>query len=319
MNWYRTIKISAIIKKSSVTFSLHGSQDVQQPENILDLCHDFTDFCSKNRLYTETFNSSAYNGGVEPDGSDYDKMTGTINVYVPIDRSISPENKSSHDQLQAKMESLHDKYQHAEYGTKEHQMYLSEYNNLYKNIKNLETIVPRGTFNKEEYINAINLWISEKKSLGFNMSVREDVSNMRGGPVFRIQIANNPTEKLEQLPEINMSNDNAISILRLLGFTSEDYSGQITLQDLKQRIIAISQEEMQRETIEPRVVLPEDNIQESDPADFWKGEQDSTQNQKGPTIFMGGRDINYIDTRLQDLYQLVDYGISKGFNSVVWG
>ena len=183
------------------------------------------------------------------------------------------------------------------------------------------------TFDKNEYEKAIQAYIDEKSIEGFQMQSHLDKSNMTGGPVYRIRVAVNGSEKYPQIPEVNMANGNAAAILRLLGLSNEP-SGSIDLLDLKNRINAVSQESMQQETIEPGHINPNSGFDllsgefNPDPADAWKNEPLTTPdnpNSTGPAIMHGGRDMEYIDYRLQGLYEIVDYGLKNGFKRLAWG
>lgn len=182
------------------------------------------------------------------------------------------------------------------------------------------------TFNRSEYEAAIQSYIHEKNVEGYRIEAKLGTSNMTGGPVYRIQVIVNGSEQYPVIPEINMANGNAAAILRLLGLPDEP-SGSVDLQTLLNRINSISQEEMQRETVEPGHINP--NVEfdifsgnfNEDPADAWKQEPPTVPNKPNPgqaSIMHGGRDLEYIDYRLQGLYELVDYGLKNGFKKVEW-
>ncbi len=258
MSWYKIAKLSRWIKTASITFSLNDAYKISQPKNMLDLSFDIFSFINKKVLAPQKSPMSI--NDISPDGDDYDKMTGTINVYV-FDES---------------------------------------------NLKEIENIVKS--------------IIEEYSQYGFVMNYKIDNSRS-GRKVFRLNVTENPTINYPELPEINMANDNALSIMRLIGLNG--YTGRESLSEIKKRILAVSQEEMQKEVEPNRIITDKDlDLPESDPADWWK--DDSSPVPKNPNsneiqIMHRGRDIEYIDNRLQGLYGIVDFGLQNGFKYIVWG
>lgn len=201
---------------------------------------------------------------------------------------------------------------------------------------------PTGTINVyakrddeiSEYPKAIRAWIEDKKAEGYDIrcSMKPDTSGMYGVPVFRVEVVTNPSTEYEEIPEVNMSNGNAFAILRLLGLSSgdadQDYVGSIDLQSLRKRIEAASQEQMRTEVREPGYLADRADMDlgtgdiSMDPSDAWKGGPIQSQppaQRTGSTIYDGGRSEQYIDYRLQRLYELVDYGLRNGFSKAVCG
>jgi hypothetical protein len=111
--------------------------------------------------------------------------------------------------------------------------------------------------------------------------------------------------------------------MRLIGLEGD--AGSEILSEVKKRIISVSQEEMQKEVEPDKIFTHEDfDLPKQDPADWWK--DDSLSDPKTPNqssnnvqIMHGGRDLEYIDRRLQGLYGLVDFGLQNGFQYMVWG
>ena len=182
-----------------------------------------------------------------------------------------------------------------------------------------------------EYPKAINAWIEDKAIEGYRItySNKPEQSKSRNSKVFRINILHNPSEDYNVIPELNLANGNAMAILRLLGLSAgmeDDYSGKIDLNDLRRRIEAVSKEEMQKEVTPPGYLSDHANMDmnrgliDIDEADQWKGPgiQDNPPS-SGVQIFQQGRDEEYIDNRLQGLYEIVDYGLKNGFKNLVWG
>ncbi len=133
----------------------------------------------------------------------------------------------------------------------------------------------------------------------------------------------------ETIPEINLANGNAMVILRLLGISTaggDAYSGKMSLEELRKKIESVSKEQMQSE-ITPSGYLSDhaeidmsQGVVEVDDADKWKGDpiQDEPPT-SGVKVYQPGRDENYIDNRLQNLYEIVHYGLKNGFKYLVWG
>lgn len=201
---------------------------------------------------------------------------------------------------------------------------------------------PTGTINVyvkhndeiSEYPKAIKAWIADKAQEGYQIecNMQPEQSRSRHGQVFRVNIIKNPSTEYPRIPEINMSNANAYAMLRLLGLATgdsmEDCVGRIGLEDLKNRIKAVSQEQMQGEVQQSGWVAPGAEYDDvtgkvsQDPADGWKGNpalQDEPPQDGKAKMYIGGRDENYIDFRLQGLYELADYGLSNGFTQATWG
>jgi hypothetical protein len=182
-----------------------------------------------------------------------------------------------------------------------------------------------------EYPKAIKAWIDDKSIEGYQItcSMNPEKSNSRNSQVFRIMIIQNPSEHYESIPDLNLANGNAMSILRLLGLSvgmDDDYSGKIDLNDLRKRIEAVSKEEMQKEILPPGYLADHANMDmnrgqiDTDEGEGWKGPSvQENPPSSGVPIFQPGRDEEYIDNRLQGLYEIVDYGIKNGFKNLVWG
>lgn len=68
-----------LTKIASVTFFIDGAQKITQPMDILKICHDFAYWANQN-IPHDVFKATYRN--IEPDGDDYNKPTGTINIYL---------------------------------------------------------------------------------------------------------------------------------------------------------------------------------------------------------------------------------------------
>jgi len=282
-NWYVNLKFAQFEKVASVTFFVADSHKIAQPKNILDLAHEFTNWSYYGSKMANEKASPMLNQ-VAPDGDDFDQPTGTINFY-------SVENSNN--------------------GAK----------NRPEDLKPL-----------------IEAWIEEKKTEGyeFDYSGQVEISGAWGSEVQRVKVLKNPSQEYPTIPESNMANDNAYSILRTLGLPQEP-SGSVSAIELKTRIEQVSQEEMQKETKPSGWISPQeqpDEAMDDDAVSFgqlggdqtrdpWEEpnhppvQQDKPEGQIG--MFEAGRDENYIDSKLQDIYRVVDFAIEHGFQEISWG
>ena len=173
-----------------------------------------------------------------------------------------------------------------------------------------------------------------KQDEGYVISKRMDKSRMTEGPVLRLDIQENPSSEYPRIPEVNLSNENAYAMFRMLGLPQEP-SGSVNAQALKSRIEQVSREEMEKE-IQPSgwVTPPEDQTGSTEDdayesafggdhtRDPWETPEpipvqpNRPDNQMG--MFMGGRDEAYIDRRLQDLYRIADFAVENGFKEIGW-
>ena len=174
----------------------------------------------------------------------------------------------------------------------------------------------------QDYAKAIDTWIADKQEDGFiiERGQNPEKSKLLEVPVFRIKVIQNPTSELEELPYLNMAEANAYAMLTLLSL--EPSGGSISAAELKQRIAAVTPEGIQEAQAPSGWLQGPDALNPPDPADNWKGNSpvgDQPPKGQGAQIFMGGRDENYIDSRLQGLYSLADYAETNGFQQINWG
>jgi hypothetical protein len=266
MHWYA--RSNPFRKLASVTFYVgDGAQKIAQPQTILDLCHDL----SKHFYYGTKIEHGAMPlmNDIAPDGYGFDQFEGTMNVY-PNTRDMPPENAS--DELAREWWTLSEEEKSRHGGRK---------------IDNsLEAMMP-----------VIDEWIGLKEAEGYVIEKRMDTSNMTNGPVLRIEIKENASKEYEQIPEVNMNNENAAAVIRSMGLLPEP-SGTIDVDTLLYMINSVEQQDMIRHTKEDKVHYDEEG---------------------NPNMFEYGRDENYIDMRIQQLYGLADYAKRNGFTEIFWG
>ena len=179
----------------------------------------------------------------------------------------------------------------------------------------------------ESVAEAVKLWTKDKEQEGyiFENNGKIETSRMFGYPVQRISVMNNPSSEYTQIPEVNMANDNARAMLTLIGIGSDGIAGEqgeIDAQELLRRINEVSREQIDGATTPSGYISNETQLDDPEhPRESWQGEietYDSPPEEEGVKMFTGGRDANYIDNRLQGLYNLADFAVSNGFKEIAW-
>ena len=179
------------------------------------------------------------------------------------------------------------------------------------NYGSLESISPDGNdhFNNSGIINiylypvppelinklkqAIHYWLTEL-NIEFEQ-FKDDISNMNGKPIIRVPILKLPQSKTE-LPELNMSNQNAYEILHnLLGFPNLDGVYRINAHDL---IIKINQ--LNKFNIQSNERKPSDN-----------------QEPGQARLIDYGLSQNQIKSKLKILEQIANWAIKNGYTTIV--
>lgn len=217
MNWYSKIKVAMFQKKASVTFFLPDSHKISQPKTILDLSHELSNFFFNGTSIQHEV--APVMNDISPDGfDDFDKPTGTINVYPR--KRVEPPKNSSIDYI--------DWYNLSE--DEKIRMGSQVFDN------SLENMMP-----------VIDEWISGKEIEGYKIEKQMDVSNMTQGPVLRLHVRENPSTEYESIPEVNMSNSNAAAVIRSMGLLPEP-SGSIDVDTLLYMINQTTQQDMTRNT-----------------------------------------------------------------------
>jgi len=121
---------------------------------------------------------------------------------------------------------------------------------------------------------------------------QEEQSRARKGNVIRLEVIENDTVNYEEVPDINLSNENARALLKLLGDEgisniSNDLMGQLNINELKQAI----------SDIEANDYVIQTYTQESS---IERGEQ-------GATMYQGGRSIEQFRRYFEVLKQMISY------------
>lgn len=269
MNWYiKIIQASRQKKTASVTFRIgDGADKISKPKNILNLSFELSSFFYNGSQIDH--NTSPLMNAITPDGDDFDKFIGTINIY-PAPRVAPPENMS----------------QEAYYALSD----ASEEEQLRRGFKKYNNSI-------EEMMPVIDEWIQIKAAEGYIIEKKSDISNMSKGPVLRLIVKENPSENYAKIPEVHMNNANAFALLQTVGI-SPDYSGSISPDDLIRAVNNVQSEDVSRNVPPESIEYGEDG--------------------KIP-IYRGGIDEQYIDQRLQELYELADFAKSNGFREIYWG
>lgn len=214
MNWY---KKSSLNKVASVDFFLEGIEKISKPMTVLDICNDLSEF---GHYTGNNFNEGQgmHMDSISPDGDSAFNWTGTINIYVPDNRSVSDPD--------------------SEWGYRRED-------------------IPEEEMLKEEQVKALIKGYNGYKHgivLGYPT---KDVSNMTGKDVYRVPVIRNETQNIDQIPSLNVSNANAEAFLRLLkhhglNVDAEEYAGSFGVEDYigaRQLMSDDSIKQFQRDTV----------------------------------------------------------------------
>ena len=144
-------------------------------------------------------------------------------------------------------------------------------------------------------------WIKEQKLMDFEINLRgPEISGLSSADevlkVYRLDIIKNGTAEYLQIPEIHLSNANAYNLLSALNLPQE-YSGSVSLSDLRQRLALLTETKMRDFTRDPENEYNDHgDLRYSDP----------------------GTPIDQIKGYISALHQIVDFGIANGFHTMVW-
>lgn len=130
-------------------------------------------------------------------------------------------------------------------------------------------------------------------------------------------------ETRSTLPEVNLSNSNALAMLELmgLGIGPDSYCGTVDadrLADVIERLKRLVADPVQRTpALEPATVngVPQGPCQ--DLASLLRMKLAPVE-QRGPTVYAGGRSDSYVRSRAQALLAVFEAARAHGFE-VVWG
>ena len=333
-NWYRRIKFSSFIKTASITFFLPDSFKISRPKKLLNLSTDFLQF-----VYENNFEGIApHSGHIEPDLNDFDDYTGKMYVSsfyntVPKPNIDSEQYNQTKRDFYNTMSDLHN--------DPDNNKLKAKLKRLQDEVDTMEHTVENSL---EDYDKAIRSWIEDKKTEGYEFKydgIDSSQADENSVEYLTIEVIENPSKNYFDPPEVNMSNINAGSILRLLQLPQEP-SGSVRADDLKLRIEQTSRDEMQSET-QPSGWLPppEDKDQklknqggddflsvgdflgvDNDKKNPWDPPDNievHEEKPEGSNFYMQGRSEEYIDGRLQSLYNLADFAIQNGFEYIGWG
>ena len=144
----------------------------------------------------------------------------------------------------------------------------------------------------------INQWIQEEMApLGFRVRMGElEQSGMFSDRlVQRIHIDNNPTVDYPKIPEMNLANDNAESLMNALGIPF-DWDGAVDLNELKTKLEMFTPWDQQDLTRDPEHDISE-RVQ----------------------LFQGGRTPEQVSRYIDGLRRMVEFGLKNGFETLTWG
>lgn len=155
------------------------------------------------------------------------------------------------------------------------------------------------TVSEDKQLEIINAWIADKNITGYQFKVRgpeisgqsqwnsEAAEDLK---VFRIDVLVNGSEDYTQIPELNVSNNNAVAVLGMLNIPF-NYAGTMDLRRVRSKLATLTEAKM-------REFTQEDEID-------------------GPHISFG-RDLDRLQRYVVELTKIVDFGLSNGFTHLRW-
>lgn len=145
--------------------------------------------------------------------------------------------------------------------------------------------------------------------LGISASPRQqpEISNMYKIPVWRINITKNSTMSLDTLPSMNIANNNAFEIFKLLNFDFDvDFAGKINAQEMLNKINIAEQH------FDSYEVTNEYNDR------LLNMMQNSYSDDNSFNFALSKTDKNHIFALLQKLKNLCIFAIQNKFNYIIW-
>ena len=121
---------------------------------------------------------------------------------------------------------------------------------------------------------------------------QEDQSGVRKGNVIRLEVIENDTVNYEEIPDMNLSNENARALLKLLGDegvsnVSDELGGQLNINEVKQAILDIEANGYVIQTYTQKPMMEE--------------------GEGGSSFYQGGRSIEQFRRYFETLKQMIDY------------
>lgn len=303
MNWY---KIAQLTKRASITFSI-GDDDaykIAQPKRILDLCHEMVMWIYENMDYDRYVFSPCVNEA-RPTTNSFDQFEGKFTfVSSPRRLAINKEDgerlrdlRSSQLTLELEIEDNPESPNSA--------AHLARIDQIEAELDEISITVPNSI---EDCFESASAWASYMGESGYQINVDmgtlyesdPDYYSEYENDDFQVPIIDvvyNPSKEIEEIPAVNTSNANARAILELLGLSPDDV-GRISVDELIQRINNVSNTESMESITKAPVV------EYNDAGDI--------------QMFIGGRDLEYVDRRLQGLYGLADWAKRNGFKQIGW-
>jgi len=268
MSWFRKHirALASFVKSASVTFYVSGTHKIAQPKDMMDLSHHLLHWADQQNA-PRNLMSHGYES-IVPDGTDFDKYTGTINWYI--------------DQSQTESSDLDLAKWYA-------QRWLDE------------EMQPLGIMGSIREVNPSGMYVERKPSEG------QEAQPIN---VIRIEIAENASTEIEQIPELNVSNNTAAILTTMLGLgepekvdllgaeTYTSSSGEVGIDEMEQRArSALTRGNISEFTREPEQYRPEEG---------------------GPTHYFSGMSADRLTEMLSRLIDMCQWARKNGFDKIYW-
>ena len=141
----------------------------------------------------------------------------------------------------------------------------------------------------------VERWKAEEMD-PFGVTMNIDLGQDENGQFWNITVTQNESQNWEQIPEMNLANDNAQALLQMLGIPF-DYDGSIDLATLKQKL---------------------DRVHHNMMTEFTQDPSSGRSETGGPMVHEFGRDIAQLKRYVDGLNQMVEYGLREGETEITW-
>ena len=189
-------KQSSLHKKASVTFWPSGTDKISEPLILLDICHEITQYGWYVGKIFRQGQAMSMDMVEPSQDSSFDAPTGIIDIFVPTKRHIT--------------DPISGKYA-------------------------WEDIPVDERFSEEQAQLLIN-GFNEHKAGSVVLGPPQEELSPGGTIVYKTEVLENNTVDLERIPEINLANDNAKSLLEILqkhglDVMPSEYAGSFNVDD----------------------------------------------------------------------------------------
>ena len=299
--WYGKVRIA------SVTFKLEHAHKISQPKDLLRLAHDLYYYVAEHVDHDEEAYAWLYHA-FDPDGASTDDLTGIINIYLPAQYTIKPEDErkyrefeTKHKEIMAEWYQLLEQVKEANLSPEEAAKVTQDLDRklepvlhaLQNGMARLRRFFVRNDVDIKLLQTAISKWMDEHELLGYEFEI--DFNNLqqdrvREAMAWRLRVTQNPSESFTKLPELNVSNGKAEMIFKLLGIGAEYLDGSMNAKQLLDLLNRVSDQDLEMKFRAIPNYTPE-QIQQS---------------------------VDMVKETLQTLHNLCNYAIQNNFANIVW-